>query len=92
MQDPRIGLLQVGSLLSNGELDLNISAVKDYDVKGDEMSFPYMRKGQCPAGEKCEECIKYDIAKEHIHIPGDLYVIGKNYPYTKHMADTITVI
>ena len=69
-------LYQVGSLLDN-KLKLDIDAIRDYDSNGQESMFPDLRIGQCPVGQECTECIKPDIEDSYLHIPGDLYVIGK---------------
>ena len=68
---------QVGSFKSNNELELKINLVKDYYLDGQESSYPDLRKGQCPYKKKCSECIPESVPEQFIHIPGDVYVIGK---------------
>ena len=59
-------------------LELNVDAIRDYDSDGRETTFPNVRKGQCPSGKKCSECIRSDVPDLLLHVPGDLYIIGKS--------------
>lgn len=70
------GFLKVGSLTDNLELNLDINALRDYDQSENEKVFPNIRKGQCPVGERCSECIRPDVPELLLHVPGDLYVVG----------------
>ena len=56
---------QVGSLSGKSEF------------KYREDGTPDLRKGQCPAGKICNECIEKDIPEHKIHMPGDIYVVGR---------------
>ena len=58
-------------------LELNVSNIRDYMPDGTETWYPDMRKGQCPSGKKCSDCIKQNIPDLPVIIPGDLYVVGE---------------
>ena len=58
-------------------LKLNTTALRDYDSNGQEKLFPNIRRGQCPVGDICLECIKQRLEDMYLHIPGDVYVVGK---------------
>ena len=57
-------------------LSLDLDALRDYDSSGAEMRFPNVRRGKCPVGQRCSECMMSHIPELVLHVPGDLYVIG----------------
>ena len=72
--------MKVGSYKYDGGLDLQIAELRDYDSSGMEKRFPNIRRGRCPDGMRCSECMNPDLLDVHIHVRGDLYVVGKgNY-------------
>lgn len=49
--------------------------IKDYTENGGELSWPNIRKPQCPDFTICALCIQGDT-NEILYIPGDMYIIG----------------
>ena len=62
--------------MADSTLNLNATLLRDYDSDGTEKSFPDLRR-QCPVGETCSKCIRYDVTALMLHVPGDFYVIGE---------------
>ena len=80
-------ILQVGSLSGKNTLTLNMTAITHYGVDGGAD----LRKGQCPAGKICSECLEKDIPERKIHIPGDIYVIGRHNNIQLRLVIIITL-
>ncbi|KAL3891451.1 hypothetical protein ACJMK2_003713 [Sinanodonta woodiana] len=78
--------------LTNDELNLDTSAIRDYDAGQREMIWPNIRKAECPSGKVCTECISPDIPDMILHIPGDLYVVGLVPVYEKNGSIDCSII
>ena len=76
---------QVGSLSGKSEFNLNLAAFSQYREDGT----PDLRKGQCPAGKICNECIEKDIPEHKIHMPGDIYVVGRTLSMPHRICNLI---
>ncbi|WAR04257.1 GRM7-like protein [Mya arenaria] len=50
--------------------------IRDYDVGGQEHSWPDIRKPQCPDGATSATCIAREENEFMIYEPGDMYIVG----------------
>ncbi|KAK3607962.1 hypothetical protein CHS0354_006561 [Potamilus streckersoni] len=67
--------IKVGDYLKDG-MHLNITDVRDYDLSGNENTWPNLHKATCIAPNKCKECLLKSNPDRFVYMPGDLYVVG----------------
>ncbi|KAK3592374.1 hypothetical protein CHS0354_014407, partial [Potamilus streckersoni] len=70
-----IKFVKIGNL-SNDELKLDTDIIRNYGAGDREMTWPNIRRAECPIGQICRECISPVTPDLILHIPGDLYVVG----------------
>lgn len=58
------------------ELIVFTSEIKDYDVNDKELSYPNIRKPQCPDGAYCDVCFINNNVDPILVIQGELYIVG----------------
>ncbi|XP_053408222.1 uncharacterized protein LOC123559795 isoform X1 [Mercenaria mercenaria] len=69
-------LVKVAEYKNSKELEITRSDIKDYDVNGEEVEWPNIRKAQCPDDSLCLSCYTEKIEDFVLYIPGDMYLIG----------------
>lgn len=57
-------------------LHLNTEIIRDYDEHGKNLTWPNIRKPQCPDGQVCPKCIADMETESVLFIEGDLYIVG----------------
>lgn len=67
---------QIADYFKGDDLVLNTRDIKDYDKEGNELSWPNIRKPQCPDGNICSKCLDVSVDQSVLFIPGDMYVVG----------------
>ncbi|KAL3837215.1 hypothetical protein ACJMK2_022586 [Sinanodonta woodiana] len=67
--------IKVGDYRKDG-MHFNLTEVRDYNITGNENTWPNLNKATCIASYTCKECISKTNPDRFVYIPGDLYVIG----------------
>ncbi|XP_052804440.1 uncharacterized protein LOC128234312 [Mya arenaria] len=70
-------LIKIADTKTGNSLTKNLFPdIRDYDVGGQEHSWPDIRKPQCPDGATSATCIAREENEFMIYEPGDMYIVG----------------